>query len=907
MATTIRLLTDIILSGVPYKSGDLVSITDLTATQLVAGKFADDNAEAIARAVTEGEIIQYPDVDAINYNRSYPESINRITLSPANTADQNTALIQGALNLGGLVNINGAGTVFISSTPIIYNDTYITINPNLTIKIKTGNYCNFGINSNWASPVNDVTSLTPSVVNSAGQQGLYALTIASDIPNVKVNDFVILKGDINNLYNGIHRVVGINPGASVTVHVKMDASSVAYPQFTKGTTPSGVGSFKLANSGSAINKAPGSGYIPANPNTSFYALISGGDGYGAIAQIDCKAGVIQQVLVAEPGFGYTNFTGATIDLSVGGGSASVPLSDIATPLLMSIALANGNITVDGGTWDWNQANSGTVTNPTINRHGFIFNKVANLTVKNMEFVNVDYYSLYYSNLQNFRYENIIGKCASLGQGVGPVWGGKISNIRGQTTDDFMGIGTANGTDPVNLSHDYSAIDLPDTNGLVDLDIDGVYSDRCNNMTGIFPCRGFPISVRMRNYRAGGPSIQAKQYVIDTNASNAIVNAAPTINTNFATGLYPGMTVVCGGVKTSPPAKIVSIARGSSGAYGGYNHQITLTQNNNFGTGDKKILYIPPKRQARVSNFFCVQAYGLGDALANEITLDGFSGETRSFHTNVIPSVSGSGGTSTLTINKMAITNGIMPEFKNYAGIINVQPYCKIQDLYLGNNLYRLDGNQSPESDNHRNIVDNYGEVKKCTFFRCSVENYGSDYGMHAFTNAPSGKAGLVDFIGCTATNLETDANSTFYFAESESSANVPTFNFTDNSQISGGGFISGGQSANINVNGLTLSGTFNNSPLRLYSASKTYNLTLANISNNTSQALLSNGGNTINLLAGDGTAKITLSDLSRSGSAGAMCKSATSIGTILANNLAVCDATGAAGSWKQVSNNALNY
>lgn len=54
MATTVRLLTGYILSSIPYNAGDLVSIDDATATLLVNGKIADNNANAINQAVSEG-------------------------------------------------------------------------------------------------------------------------------------------------------------------------------------------------------------------------------------------------------------------------------------------------------------------------------------------------------------------------------------------------------------------------------------------------------------------------------------------------------------------------------------------------------------------------------------------------------------------------------------------------------------------------------------------------------------------------------------------------------------------------------------------------------------------------------------------------------------------------------------
>lgn len=70
MTTTIRLLVGYTLSGIPYNSGDLVSIDGAIATVLVNGRIADNNADAINRAVAEGEIIQYPAIDMLTYSKS---------------------------------------------------------------------------------------------------------------------------------------------------------------------------------------------------------------------------------------------------------------------------------------------------------------------------------------------------------------------------------------------------------------------------------------------------------------------------------------------------------------------------------------------------------------------------------------------------------------------------------------------------------------------------------------------------------------------------------------------------------------------------------------------------------------------------------------------------------------------
>lgn len=64
-----------------------------------------------------------------------------------------------------------------------------------------------------------------------------------------------------------------------------------------------------------------------------------------------------------------------------------------------------------------------------------------------------------------------------------------------------------------------------------------------------------------------------------------------------------------------------------------------------------------------------------------------------------------------------------------------------------------------------------------------------------------------------------------------------------------------------------------------------------------------------NLKLADSTVRVDVTKLNRVGSAGVMCihNGGTAAGTIVNNNLVVCDTTGVAGSWKQVSNPALSF
>ncbi|UOA08325.1 GDSL-type esterase/lipase family protein [Methylobacter sp. S3L5C] len=72
MTTTVRLLQKYTLSGVPYAAGDLVAINDTTAAQLVTGKIADSDSNAVNRALSEGEMLKFPETDALTYFLAEP-------------------------------------------------------------------------------------------------------------------------------------------------------------------------------------------------------------------------------------------------------------------------------------------------------------------------------------------------------------------------------------------------------------------------------------------------------------------------------------------------------------------------------------------------------------------------------------------------------------------------------------------------------------------------------------------------------------------------------------------------------------------------------------------------------------------------------------------------------------------
>lgn len=71
---SVRMLTNYVISGKPYSSGDIVSVDSTTLSQLVAAKIADNDADALIRAGVENEIVQYVSADS---KKSYLQSFDK--------------------------------------------------------------------------------------------------------------------------------------------------------------------------------------------------------------------------------------------------------------------------------------------------------------------------------------------------------------------------------------------------------------------------------------------------------------------------------------------------------------------------------------------------------------------------------------------------------------------------------------------------------------------------------------------------------------------------------------------------------------------------------------------------------------------------------------------------------------
>lgn len=107
---SVRMLNNYIISGVPYRAGDLVSLDSGLATQLAAGGIVDYTQAAVDRAIAEGEVLRYPAADYLIIN---PQSVSQAAQNyePVVTAQNSFYTVAN----GGTHIINGGSPVILDS------------------------------------------------------------------------------------------------------------------------------------------------------------------------------------------------------------------------------------------------------------------------------------------------------------------------------------------------------------------------------------------------------------------------------------------------------------------------------------------------------------------------------------------------------------------------------------------------------------------------------------------------------------------------------------------------------------------------------------------------------------------------------------------------------------------------
>lgn len=128
--------------------------------------------------------------------------------SPSATAAVNTAAIQAALDVGGVVTISVPGTYEVSSTLVFYSNTHLVLGPDVELKKAASMNAMLGRNANYNSTVVTVSNGVSSTVTGAPMAG-YAVATAdcgANAHGLSVGDYVLLKGDTTGNYVGVFKV-----------------------------------------------------------------------------------------------------------------------------------------------------------------------------------------------------------------------------------------------------------------------------------------------------------------------------------------------------------------------------------------------------------------------------------------------------------------------------------------------------------------------------------------------------------------------------------------------------------------------------------------------------------------------------------------------------------------------------
>lgn len=307
--------------------------------------------------------------------------------SPSATASVNCNAIQGSLNIGGHVLLDTPGTFQVNATLLIASNTRLELGQNTTVKL--------------AASVADNLLRNKNTTGVAGYET-----------------------------SGTGPVTDIHAYTTPTFCIAIDGDAYENHYHPVALTPAGL------TTGALIASAMQTAIRAINTNCVGYA----------------------QATVTYTGGYYIITSGQT---SAGGGPCSrvrvvsSPTTDVAAAL--KIGVANGaantdgtagdtNITIQGGTWDWNGANQGaTYTSWRINT--MVLQCVSNLKVIHTTIQNYVGNSMILANIQGLTIDDVnnLGALTVAGgesggiQMDGPVVNARLTNIQGSSNDDLIAL------------------------------------------------------------------------------------------------------------------------------------------------------------------------------------------------------------------------------------------------------------------------------------------------------------------------------------------------------------------------------------------------------------------------------------------------------------------------------------
>jgi hypothetical protein len=153
---------------------------------------------------------------------------------PSGIAAQDVATLQSALNAGGLIKVWYPGTYVINATLIIRSNTRFILGPNTSIVAVTGgasgtNTFTLLQNANCNSATTAITNMSGTVFNT--RSVIMTITFGS-AHNLSPGQFVQIKNDPFEVYNGIWLIETVPSGTTLTIKQNCGQNTVAPPTFS---------------------------------------------------------------------------------------------------------------------------------------------------------------------------------------------------------------------------------------------------------------------------------------------------------------------------------------------------------------------------------------------------------------------------------------------------------------------------------------------------------------------------------------------------------------------------------------------------------------------------------------------------------------------------------------------------
>ena len=344
--------------------------------------------------------------DGSNLNKE----VSSVYLSSSNTASQNTAAIQAALDNAGDVYVYGSGVRLINITLIIKSNTKLTLSADLILRLDTSSNCN--ILRNASASVNIQPSLFSRLSN--------VVTVVEKGHSRVAGDYVLISNlATDTSFNGLFLITSVVAGTSWT-----------YASTGSNGSPTGVGFVAPAN-----NKLVASNFVRSSNTVtvteSNHQRLIGDAVYIAGLATDTSFNGKYIVKTIVPGISWTYAsTGSN-----------------GSPTGTGIVNGDNNITITGGVFD------GDSTNQNIDytaSFGIILGCVSKIFILNTRHYNQDKYAIWIYNATDISANTLFFSTASDGLHFeGPCDRVTVTNLFGKTSDDMIAFTNVASTSPYN--------------------------------------------------------------------------------------------------------------------------------------------------------------------------------------------------------------------------------------------------------------------------------------------------------------------------------------------------------------------------------------------------------------------------------------------------------------------------